>query len=50
MKMNFKAGEQVFMTAGNGVMEARVESFYCIKSAREIEFLLTKYISRFPPR
>ena len=25
MKMNFKAGEQVFMTAGNGVMEARVE-------------------------
>lgn len=25
MRMNFKAGEQVFMTAGNGVMEARVE-------------------------
>ena len=25
VKMNFKAGEHVFMTAGNGVMEARVE-------------------------
>ena len=25
MRMNFKAGEQVFMTVGNGVMEARVE-------------------------
>ena len=25
MKMNFKAGEHVFITAGNGVMEARVE-------------------------
>ena len=25
MKMSFKAGERVFMTAGNGVMEARVE-------------------------
>ena len=25
MKTRFKAGEQVFMTAGNGVMEARVE-------------------------
>ena len=25
MRMNFKAGEHVFMTAGNGVMEARVE-------------------------
>ena len=25
MKTGFKAGEQVFMTAGNGVMEARVE-------------------------
>ena len=25
MKMNFKIGENVFMTAGNSVMEARVE-------------------------
>ena len=25
MKTGFKAGEHVFMTAGNGVMEARVE-------------------------
>ena len=25
MKLNFKVGERVFMTAGNGVMEARVE-------------------------
>ena len=25
VKMNYKVGEQVFLTAGNGVMEARVE-------------------------
>ena len=29
MRMNFKAGEQVFITAGNGVMEARVERPQC---------------------